>query len=92
MIIFNPPGIAMAAVAFGIAFGVGHLAGISAEGPLMIIAGPLCAVFDLAYRLTLGERNWFHASAGGSLFFLPLWQMGMIWLVLGIVYTMEGGA
>ena len=91
MIIFNPAGIAMAAAAFGIAFGVGQVAGISAEGPLMTIAGPLCAVFDLAYRYNFAERNWFRASAGGSLFFLPLWQMGFIWLVLGIVYTMEGG-
>jgi len=42
IIIFNVQGIAMVAIAFAVTFGVGHLAGISAEGPLMMVAGPLC--------------------------------------------------
>src|SRR4051812_28944183 len=91
IIIFNWPGILMAAIAFGIAFGVGRLAGISAEGPLMIIAGPLCAAMDLVYRFRHPDRRWFHPNWGGALFFIPVWILGIVWLVLGIVYTIQGG-
>jgi hypothetical protein len=89
-IVFNVPGILIAAIAFGIAFGVGHLTGISAEGPLMIIAGPLCMAMDLAYRFRRSERRWFHPSSGGALFFIPVWILRIVWLVLGVVYTTQG--
>ncbi len=92
VIIFNLPGILMAAVAFGIAFGIGHLVGISAEGPLMMIAGPLCAAIDLAYRHRRPDRHWFHPGFGGALFFIPVWMFGIVWLVLGVVYTVRGPA
>jgi hypothetical protein len=90
MIIFNLPGILMTATGFGIAAGIGHLAGTSAEGPLMIIAGPLCAAMDLAYRFKRHAGRWFHPSYGGALFFIPVWILGVIWLVLGIAYTIQG--
>jgi hypothetical protein len=89
-IIFNLPGIVMAAIAFGIAFGIGHLTGTSAEGPLMIIAGPLCVAMDLVYRFRRSERRWFHPSFGGALFFIPVWILGIIWLVLGVAYVTQG--
>lgn len=89
VIIFNVPGIIIAAIAFGIAFGVGHLAGTTAEGPLMIIAGPLCAALDLAYRYRRPERHWFHPNLGGALFFIPVWILGIVWLVLGMAYTIQ---
>jgi hypothetical protein len=57
IIIFNWPGIIIAAIAFGITFAIGHVAGVTAEGPLMIIAGPLCAALDLAYRSRRPERR-----------------------------------
>ena len=91
-IIFNVPGILMVAVAFGIAFGIGHLTGTSAEGPLMIIAGPLCTAMDLVYRFKRANRRWFSPSVGGALFFIPVWILGIVWLVLGIVYTSQGRA
>jgi hypothetical protein len=90
IIIFNLPGILMAAIGLGIAMGIGHLTDTAAEGPLMIIAGPLCTAMDLVYRLKHPERRWFHPSSGGALFFIPLWLLGVIWLVLGIVYTIQG--
>ena len=90
VIIFNWPGILITAIAFGIAFCVGYLAGITAEGPLMIIAGPLCAAMDLTYRFWRPYRRWFHPSFGGALFFIPVWILGIVWLVLGIVYTIQG--
>jgi hypothetical protein len=92
MIIFNVPGILMAAIGFGTAAGIGHLAGTSAEGLLMIIAGPLCAAMDLVYRTKHGEGRWFHPNCGGALFFIPMWILGVVWLALGIVYTIQGRA
>lgn len=89
-IIFNIPGIVIVAISFAIAFGVGHLTGTSAEGPLMIIAGSLAAAFDVIYRLKQSVRHWFHPSYGGSLFFLPVWIFGVLWMVLGVVYTING--
>src|SRR5262245_46877619 len=91
IIIFNWPGILMVAIAFAIAFGIGHLAGNSAEGPLMIIAGPLCVTMDLVYRLRHRERRWFHPNRGGALFFIPVWILGIIWLVLGVAYAIQRG-
>jgi hypothetical protein len=90
MIIYNYPGIIMGAIAFGIAFGVGHLTGISDEGPLMIMAAPLCIALDLFYRFKSPDRRWIHPDHGGSLFFVPVWVMGIVWLILGIVYTVRG--
>lgn len=92
IIIFSLRGIIMVAIAFAIAFGIGYLAGTSAEGPLMMIAGPLCVAIDLAYRIRPSERRWFHPSFGGALFFIPVWILGIVWLVLGIVYTTHGNA
>ena len=58
----------------------------------MIIAGPLCIAIDVIYRLRQPERRWFHPDKGGSLFFIPLWLLGIFWFVLGIVYTARGHA
>ena len=90
IIIFNLPGIIMVAIAFGIAFGVGRLTGVSGEGPLMLIAAPLCMAMDLVYRFRRSERGWFHPNSGGALFFIPVWILGTIWLVLGAVYAIQG--
>ena len=90
IIIFNVPGIVMTAIALAVAFGVGHVAGTYSEGPLMIVAGPLCIALDLIYRLRRANRRWFSPAVGGALFFIPVWIVGIIWLVLGIVYTVQG--
>lgn len=89
IIVFNLPGIVMAALAFGIAFGVGSLAGTQAEGPLTLIGGVLILIFDLAYRLLRKEGHWLTPNKGGSLFFLPAWAFGALWIVIGIVYTVR---
>ena len=89
-IIFNWPGILMVAIAFGIASGIGHLAGTAAEGPSMIIAGPLCAVMELIYRVRRPGRRWLHPSFGGSLFFIPVWILGIFWSVLGFTSVIPG--
>jgi len=90
MIIFNLVGLVMLAISFGVAFLTGWIMGTTAEGPLMIVAGPLAAACDAAYRWKHSAGHWFHPDGGGSLFFLPVWTFGLLWLVLGIVYTVQG--
>ncbi len=84
-LIGNWTGAIMFAIAFGIAVGLGHLVGLTAEGPMMIMAGPPCLGMDLAYRARYGGKRLFHPECGGSLFFLPVWVLGIVWMVLGSV-------
>jgi hypothetical protein len=90
IIIFNWPGILMVAIALGIASGIGQLAGTSAEGPPMIIAGLLCAAMDLVYRVRRSGHRWLHPSFGGALFFIPVWILGIVWLVQGVASAIQG--
>ena len=90
MIIFNLVGIAMVVIAFVVAFAVGAVIGTDAEGPLMIIAGPLLAAMDIGYRLKTKDGHIYIPNKGGSLFFLPVWAFGALWFILGIVYTVQG--
>jgi hypothetical protein len=89
LIVFNVPGIVIAAVTFGIAFGAESLIGTHAEGPLMLIAGVLIVIFDLAYRLFRKDGHWLTPTKGGSLFYLPAWSCGVLWTILGIVYMVR---
>ena len=90
MIVFNLVGLVMLVIGFGVAFGVDHLLGPSAEGPLMLIAGLLVALMDGGYRTQRPGGHWLRGSGGGSLFFLPVWMFGVLWLVLGAIYTIRG--
>jgi hypothetical protein len=56
----------------------------------MMIAVPLCLTMDAVYRFMLSGRRWFHPSLGGAQFFIPMWILGIIWLVLGVVYAIQG--
>jgi hypothetical protein len=86
MLIFNWNGIGMFAVGFGVAIAIGYLVGISSEGFLMVIAGPVIAVLDLVYRFKSEKGHWLYPEKGGSLFFVPAWCLGVIWFILGIFY------
>jgi hypothetical protein len=90
IIIFNLPGILMVAIALGIASGIGQLAGSSAEGPSMVIAGLSCAAMDLVYRARRSGRRWLHPNFGGALCFIPVWVLGIVWLVLGVASVIQG--
>ncbi len=85
----NLSGFMMLAIVFLIAIGVSDAMGYTGEGPAMIIAGPLLALCDLGYRLTRKKGHWIIPKRGGSLFFVPVWCWGVVWLVLGIVYTVR---
>jgi hypothetical protein len=90
IIIFNRPGILMVVIALGIASGIGQLAGPAAEGPSMIIAGLSCAAMDLVYRVRRSGRRWLRPSFGGALFFIPVWILGIVWLVQGVASVIQG--
>ncbi len=88
IIIFNVVGIVIIAASFAVAFVLGKVLGFAGEGPLMIASGPLIAAADLVYRRRFGNSRWFTANEGGMLFFLPVWQVGLLWMVLGVLYTL----
>ena len=85
MIIFNLVGIVIFALSFGIATGLAKALGLSTEGLTMLIGGPLAASLDLAYRKFIG-KHWLRPGAGGSLFFVPVWLLGVVWSLLGVYY------
>lgn len=85
MIVFNLVGIVIFALSFGIATGVAKVLGLSAEGLTMLIGGPLAVSLDLAYRKLVG-KHWLRPGAGGSLFFIPVWLLGIVWSLLGVYY------
>lgn len=87
MIIFNLAGMVMLIVGFAIAIPLCSALGWSGEGPPMLIAGPLVALMDMVYRFRSREGHWFAPRSGGSLFFLPVWGFGLLWIIFGIVYT-----
>lgn len=86
---FNYRGLIMCVIAFTIAISAGRLLELPGEGPVMIIAGPLVMFCDLGYRLTNEAGHWAISDRGGSLLALPLWSFGLLWLVLGIIYTVQ---
>ncbi len=87
MIIFNRLGFVIFISSFGVALLIGQLVGISSDGPLMMIGGPLAAIADVIYRRTRSSPNWFDSKTGGNLFYAPVWLFGAVWTVLGILYT-----
>ncbi len=89
MAVFNVSGVIITVAGFLIAYGAGRLLGISAEGPLMIMAAPLLIVLDLAWRGRTMPRRWFHAESGGSLVYLPVWIWGLVWGILGLYDTVK---
>jgi len=89
---FNRSGLAMLAIGFATAFGIGEFRHITAEGPLMIIASVILIPMDLIYRFTRKERHLFHSSGGGNLFFIPIWIWGLFWISLGTYYVKHTGA
>jgi hypothetical protein len=91
IIVFNLPGIIIVAAAIGIAFGIGELTGHNSDDAITLVGGALTLVLDLAYRLLRKEGHWLRPNQGGSLFFLPAWCFGALWVVLGIVRMLYGG-
>lgn len=84
---FNLTGFTLFAIGFGAAYGIGVLVGTTEEGPLMIIGASIIISADLLVRLKGQDGHWLRPSGGGALLFIPLWIVGIIWLVLGVLET-----
>ena len=89
MLIFNLPGMVIAFLAFFAAFLIKQLIGFSADGPAMIIGGPLCVVLDLTYRNQQEDGSFFSPARGGAIFFIPVWVWGIVCFVMGVVSTIR---
>jgi hypothetical protein len=50
----------------------------------------LAADLDPGNRLEQHHGHLFPPKRGGSLFFLPSCRSGVLWLMLGLVYTLKG--
>lgn len=84
----NMAGIAMLAVGFGVACFIQELVGALPEGVLMMIAGPQIVALDFFYRSRQPEKSWWSFRKGGSLLFLPAWQLGAFWFGMGACYIL----
>ncbi len=85
MLIVNVAGIVIVAIGFVAAYLIGLPLGATSEAPLMAIGGPLMFIGDLLYRQRRrqGAQWWYSPRAGGHLFFIPVWCLGLVWMALG---------
>jgi hypothetical protein len=90
IVVFNILGAVMLIVAVAIGFGVrivtGTLADGVGDGPEMILMGSSCVFFDVTYRLRQPNGHWISPSGGGNIFFIPIWGIGAVWMVVGVIY------
>ncbi len=85
IIIFNIVGAVMVIVSVALACGVSLLIGSQADGPIMILVGSVCIFFDVSYRIRQPSGHWLSPFGGGHIIFLPVWLIGSISMVAGIV-------
>jgi len=72
----------MLAVAFGIAIGISVLFNLEREAPGVLIGGVILVAIELSYRLKKSDGDYDTPMVGGSLFFIPAWVMGALWVLL----------
>ena len=87
MLLFNGRGLLAFVLSFAAAEGLMAALQWSGEGRMMMLAGPLLALFDLAYRLA---RAVTFLRGGPTILFLPAWIWGLLWTGLGAWYTFGG--
>jgi len=85
--IVNRLGFFMALAAFGLAYTLRLQFPSLSDGILLALAAALCLALDIFWRVGKGKRKWFRPASGGSIFYLPLWFLGLTWLGL-CVYQM----
>lgn len=91
MITFNILGAVMIFVALGVTIGVRHLTGMSTDGPdhgpETIMFASMCIFFYVTYRTRQSDGHWISPFGGGNIFFIPVWGIGCVWVVVGIVQS-----
>ena len=86
---FNAIGLAMVAVAFGVAVTIMFLFDIQNEALGTFPMGVTLLALDLTYRLKESGGNYDTPAAGGSFFSMPAWVIGAFWIILGMLETFE---
>src|SRR5262249_22480602 len=98
MIFFNWLGLGMVIGAVGIAMVVsgtvtGEWDSFGAAG--FFVCGCLALAVDLSYRVTQfredGRWRFLKPNTGGSFCFIPVWGIGVVWLIVGAVDFAKGG-
>ena len=87
IIIYNPIALGIEIVSLALAFAVGRILGITDPGRIFLLGAPIGGVLDLIYRGRTGR--WFHPRAGGAIFFIPLWCIGLLTLPVTAAMFME---
>jgi hypothetical protein len=86
---FNVVGFGIVVFGFGAAYGIGALLGATDDGMLLILGGPLTMALDLLVRLKGEDGHWIIPNRGGYFVFIPIWILGAIWTVLGVLTILK---
>ncbi len=86
MLIFNNLGFVIFLFSFGVSIAIEPLLGHPGDAVLTMLGGALCTALDLGYRL-VRKFALFSPRGGGWLLYLPLWLLGLFWLLLGALRT-----
>lgn len=73
------------------AFGVMAVTYDQSPGLSMVSAGVTATALDLGYHLYISRASFWVTSAGGRVLVIPVWVVGLIWLVIGVVQLVTGG-
>ena len=85
--VVNRRGFFMALAAFGLAYALRLQWPSLSDAILLALVAGLFVALDILWRIGKGKRKWFRPGSGGSIFYLPLWFLGVAWLGL-CVYQM----
>lgn len=93
MIIFNILAVVFVFTSFASTLGICWCAGIPAESSLgSLMMGVLCILLDATYRIQQPNGHWISPLGGGSVFFLPVWLIGIFWTIGGLVSSVTNPA
>jgi hypothetical protein len=80
--VVNRLGFFMALAAFGLAYTLRLQWSWLSDGVVLAVAAGMCFVLDIFWRVGKGKRKWFRTGSGGTIFYMPLWLLGLAWLAL----------
>ncbi len=84
----NQIGFLIVIYGFALGYGASYLWGYPGGELVTAIGGSLIAITDLGIRLGRHRSNWLARASGGTLFFLPVFLFGMLWIVTGMIDIM----
>jgi hypothetical protein len=88
--VLNRVGFFMALAAFGIAYAMRLRWGWLSDGVVLGVAAGVCVGLDLFWRVGKGKRKWFRSANGGSILYMPVWLLGLVWMGLCAYQTFVG--